>query len=63
MSVKKIILLAPLVIAAAVVSFVVFVKYFGYSTPIPASNEQEKAFYEKRAQEWKSQQEQAEAIK
>lgn len=42
---------------------VVVVKKLGYSTPIPASNEKEKAYDKKRAEEWEKEKKRIESIK
>ena len=62
-SFKKMILFMPLAAIAAAILFVLFIKYFAYSTPIPASNEKEKAYYEKRTQEWEEKKQREEYIK
>ena len=48
---------------ALVLLAVVVVKKFGYSTPIPASNEKEEAFYKKNAEEWEREQNRIKSIK
>ena len=40
-----------------------FVKFFGYSTPIPSSTPQEQSFYEKSEREWNARKEQEQKIK